>query len=77
MTCFMVDNEEHLFLTEDFIVTHNTRNAVADACYLAYPFRYNNVTCEWEQKGNNEKVLFIVTEQRFKEVRILAIEKER
>lgn len=24
MTCFMVDNEEHLFLTNDYIVTHNT-----------------------------------------------------
>lgn len=24
MTCFLVDNEEHLFLTHDFIVTHNT-----------------------------------------------------
>ena len=46
-----------------------TRNAVADACFLAYPFRYNSTTCEWEQKGNCEKVLFIVTEQQFKEVR--------
>lgn len=25
MTCFYVDNDEHLFLTENFIVTHNTR----------------------------------------------------
>ena len=25
MTCFLVDNEEHLFLMNDFIVTHNTR----------------------------------------------------
>lgn len=50
-----------------------TRNAVADACYLAYPFRYNSTICEWEQKGNNEKVLFIVTEQRFKEVRTMIL----
>ena len=73
MTCFMVDNEEHLFLTEDYIVTHNTRNAVADACYLAYPFRYNSTTCEWEQEGNSERVLFIVTEQRFKEVKTMIL----
>ena len=73
MTCFMVDNEEHLFLTEDYIVTHNTRNAVADACYLAYPFRYNSTTCEWEQEGGKERVLFIVTEQRFKEVRTMIL----
>ena len=50
-----------------------TRNAVADACYLAYPFRYNSTTCSWEQEGNNEKVLFIVTEQRFKEVRTMIL----
>ena len=36
---------------------------------MAYPFRYNSTTCEWEQKGNCERVLFIVTEQQFKEVR--------
>lgn len=73
MTCFMVDNEEHLFLTEDYIVTHNTRNAVADACYLAYPFRYNSMTCEWELEGNCEKVLFIMTEQRFSEIRMMIL----
>ena len=50
-----------------------TRNAVADACYLAYPFRYNSTICEWEQEGNSEKVLFIVTEQRFKEVRTMIL----
>lgn len=50
-----------------------TSNAIADACYLAYPFRYNSTTCEWEQQGNSEKVLFIVTEQRFKEVRLMIL----
>ena len=50
-----------------------TSNAIADACYLAYPFRYNSITCSWEQKGNSEKVLFIVTEQRFKEVRLMIL----
>ena len=50
-----------------------TSNAIADACYLAYPFRYNATTCEWEQNGNSEKVLFIVTEQRFKEVRLMIL----
>ena len=46
-----------------------SRGAVADACYLAYPFRYNGLTCEWEQKGGTEKVLFIITEQQFSEIR--------
>lgn len=50
-----------------------TSSAIADACYLAYPFRYNATTCEWEQEGNSEKVLFIVTEQRFKEVRLMIL----
>ena len=69
MTCFYVDNEEHLFLTEEFIVTHNTRQAMADACQLAYPVRYNYQKGEWEQIGSSEKVLFIVTEQTFPQIR--------
>ena len=32
MTCFTVDNKDHRFFMNDFIVTHNTRNAMADAC---------------------------------------------
>ena len=30
MTCFVVDNPEHLFLMNDYIVTHNSRMAVGD-----------------------------------------------
>lgn len=30
MTCFIVDNPEHLFLMNDYIVTHNSRMAVGD-----------------------------------------------
>lgn len=73
MTCFMVDNEEHLFLTEDYIVTHNTRNTVGDACYLAYGTRYNQETCEWEQVGSTEKILLVITEQRKKEVQKMVL----
>ena len=43
--------------------TGKTRNAVADACLLAFPLRFNSETASWEQKGNNQKVLFIITEQ--------------
>ena len=49
--------------------TGKTRNAVADACMLAFPIRYNSATCEWEQKGHNEKVLFIITEQTDKQIK--------
>jgi replicative DNA helicase len=73
MTCFYVDNEEHLFLMNDYIVTHNTRQAVGDACYLAYPIRYDPRTCKWVQEGSDERVLFIMTEQSFKEVRRMVL----
>lgn len=46
-----------------------TRQAVGDACYLAYPIRFNWDNYKWEQTGSCEKILFIVTEQTFKQVR--------
>lgn len=49
--------------------TGKTRNAVGDACYLAYPIRYNWEKYEWERAGSAEKVLFIATEQDFNEIR--------
>lgn len=48
--------------------TGKTRQAVGDACYLAYPMRFNPTTWEWEKVGNTQRVLLIVTEQNFKEV---------
>lgn len=48
--------------------TGKTRQAVGDACYLAYPIRYDWSTGEWEQVGYNENVLFIATEQDFPEI---------
>lgn len=46
-----------------------TRQAVGDACYLAYPIRYNSQHRMWEQTGSCEKVLFIMTEQTMPQVR--------
>ncbi len=46
-----------------------TRQAVGDACYLAYPVRYNFRKGEWEQTGSCEKVLFIMTEQTMPQIR--------
>lgn len=37
--------------------------AFADACYLAFPLRYNPEQQKWEQQGGNQKVLFVITEQ--------------
>lgn len=68
MTCFLVDNNEHLFLTENFIVTHNTRLAVADACKLAFPFYFDERAGAWVKNGSTEPVLFIMTEQKPEQV---------
>ena len=46
-----------------------TRQAVGDACYLAYPVRYNRMTRQWEQQGNAEHILFIITEQTFAQIK--------
>jgi replicative DNA helicase len=46
-----------------------TRQAVGDACYLAYPVRYNSRTRQWDQTGSNEQVLFIMTEQTMEQIR--------
>ena len=73
MTCFYVDNKEHLFLTDRCIVTHNTRNLVGDACHIAYPIRYNSLNGAWEYHGNSEKTLFIATEQSFDEIQTLIL----
>lgn len=73
MTCFYVNNEEHLFLTNRCIVTHNTRSLVGDACNMAYPVRYNSSLGYWIKEGNSEKVLFVATEQNFDEIQTLIL----
>lgn len=42
-----------------------TRIAVGDACYLAYPIRWEN---GWKFTGYNESVLIVITEQTVQEV---------
>ena len=48
--------------------TGKTRTAIADACYLAYPIRYDSSTRQWVQIGGCEKVLFVITEQTFPQI---------
>lgn len=62
MTCFMVDNDEHLFLTDDFVVTHNSRRGNGEACHLAIPEYYDTTKQQWIKTGNQQRVLVISTE---------------
>ena len=48
--------------------TGKTRQAVGDACFIAYPFQYDSIKEEWVQKGSGKKVLFIATEQTITEI---------
>lgn len=50
-----------------------SRNMVGDACFLAFPIRYNQKTAEWEITGNSEKVLYIPTEQKIKEIKKMVL----
>lgn len=53
--------------------TGKTRSMVGDACYLAYPIRYNTKKNIWENLGSCEKVLFIATEQEKDEIESLIL----
>ena len=48
--------------------TGKTRQAVGDACLIAYPFRYEEIKDCWVQTGNSKPVLFIATEQSIVEI---------
>lgn len=72
MTCFTVDNKDHLFLTNDFIVTHNTRSMIADACNIAcdeiYDLQYG-----WINNGKGFPTIFITTEQSVDEIQTMML----
>lgn len=74
MTCFYVDNDEHLFAAgKTWWITHNTRSLVGDACNMAYPIRFNSSLGYWIKEGNSEKILFVATEQNFDEIQTLIL----
>lgn len=48
--------------------TGKTRQAVGDACLIAYPFRFDPSQDKWVQIGSGRNVLFIATEQTITEI---------
>jgi replicative DNA helicase len=50
-----------------------TRQAVGDACFLAYPIRYSINEGKWIKSGSNKNVLFIATEQKITEIQTLIL----
>lgn len=72
MTCFTVANDEHLFLMNDYIVTHNTRSMIADACNFACDRIYHN-DWGWITNGLKQPTLFIATEQDKSEVQTMML----
>lgn len=53
--------------------TGKTRSMVGDACYIAYPIRYNSKTEQWENTGSCERILYIGTEQKPEEIQTMII----
>lgn len=72
MTCFTVDNKEHLFLMNNFITTHNTRSMIADACYIACDQIYDD-NFGWIGTGVGQPALFITTEQELEEIQTMML----
>lgn len=71
MTCFLVDNEEHLFLMNDYIVTHNTRYMLGNACAISMPYIDENK--QVVMREDFQKVLFVATEMQADEIQTLLL----
>ena len=50
-----------------------SRRAVGDACEIAYPIRYDNLTNQWISTGPCEKCLYIMTEQDADEIQTMIL----
>lgn len=53
--------------------TGKTRQAVGDACYIAFPFRYEDSLKKWVQVGSGRRALFIATEQTTEEIQKMVL----
>ena len=50
-----------------------TRRMIGDACFLAFPLRYDRKKGRWVETGHCEKVLYIMTEQSIKEIQTMIL----
>ena len=73
MTCFTVDAKDALFQVGDFIVTHNTRTMIADACYVACDQIFDTELGVWIKNGIKQPTLFIGTEQDMSEIQTMML----
>ena len=73
MTCFTVDNKDALFLCGDYVVTHNTRMMIADACTFACKKIYDVEKKAWQEKDYAVPTLFIATEQDIREIQSMLV----
>lgn len=70
MTCFKVDNQDGLFLTNNYIVTHNSRLFVGDATLLSTD-KYFSFHKGWIPNGVAAPTLFITSELEIEEIQTL------
>lgn len=50
-----------------------TRGMLGDACFLAFPYRFNKDTNNWEITGSCEKCLYFATEQELEEIQTIVL----
>ena len=50
-----------------------TRTMVGEACYIAYPVRFDSCTQQWVSTGSCEKVLYVGTEQVLEEIQTIIL----
>jgi len=73
MTCFTVDAPDALFLINDYIVTHNTRLSLSDACLGAISKYYDPDLKRWVKTKCAEPTLYITTELEPEEVQTMIL----
>lgn len=67
--CIMVNSDEHLYLTEDFIVTHNTSMTTGFAAYAATQgFRVLQIVFEDTQRDIHRKYMSYISEVESKDL---------